>query len=309
MSKTYGFRAYNDFNQVLISSELENFHYGGQAGYIGVKSQYANYGGHMIHTYRYGTGGTPIVFIKPSNYSEFYAVLTHRHIPELGYWEFDVVHSGTVDVHPDIHVFISPKDLNRPTEDYGMQVYLPDGTVSFDSRLSPLSIVGGGVCRPPSCAPNDGCTPDSERSTDWNYNELDWDFHCDQSYRPYLLNGLNPNNLMFASPSLAQSAWVRKYYGYKYSNGGGCGEDGQAHYSWVSWGCFYRNAFRITSSSFDAGWVPMLDSYYFSSKDDDGGWSGGGGGSTTAGTPLPFTQKTINLVNNAYLLADVTTYA
>lgn len=303
---TYGFRAYNDANQVLISSDLENLHYGGKATYGGLASSMAEYGGHQIHTYTFTTTGLPLVFIKPIFYDRFYAVLTHKQVGSL--WTFDVIHSGTTDAHPDLHIFVTPKDLSAPTEQYGMQVFLENGDPSFDSRLSPLSISGGGVCRPTTCPPNDGCTPNSERQTDWNYNVLDWDFNTDQSFNAYALNGLVHTDLMFASPSLAQSAWIRRYYGEKCSDKpypqSGC----QKHESWVSWGVFYRNAFRLTSTTFDAGWIPLAHNYFFSSQYDDGGWFGGGGGSSTVGAPMPFVQKTINLVDNAYILADVRLY-
>ena len=314
----YGFRAYNDANQVLISSDLENLHYGGKATYGGLASSMAEYGGHQIHTYTFTTTGLPLVFIKPIFYDRFYAVLTHKQVGSL--WTFDVIHSGTTDAHPDLHIFVTPKDLSAPTEEYGLQVFLENGDPSFDSRLSPLSIVGGGNCIPPAAAPNDGIPPSGvlENTLGWhdcnlnNYmNELNWDFKSDQvqTYNSYTHSLSQFTDLMFSSPSLAQAAYRIKRHHYHCDNCGSSWEANEYHTANLEVGVFYRNAFRITSTGFDAGWIPLLHRKVLAARRDSwASWLTGGKCSGSMDTGFPFEDKTVNRVNNAYILARASTY-
>jgi hypothetical protein len=112
---------------------------------------------------------------------------------------------------------------------------------------------------------------------------------------------------MFSAPSLAQGVYKRQAEGYKCSDKpwpeSGC----QEHWSTAMWWMMYRNAFRIRSGYFDAGWATYSSGYSFSSTFESGGWFGGGGGGYSTGS-MPYTAKTINYTSNAYMIADSTRY-
>lgn len=212
---SYGLRAYNNANQVLVSSDLQNFHFAGTATYQGnasapsgmaypitlssSNSYYQGSGGHHEHrivTYKAPYAGTahPLVFIKPSSdsYSQesvAIAILTHRYVS--GYWYFDVIINKVSGFTPTLYVFTSPNNLSI-TGDYGLQVFLDDATPAFDSRKRPLAILGGNTIKPPNIPMNDGAPSTSvyENSMGWHgcnlsgyESEVNWDFNCDNSNR------------------------------------------------------------------------------------------------------------------------------
>jgi hypothetical protein len=366
-----GARVYNNDNQVLISSDIENMHYGGQATHTGVSSglgTFPSYAGssssliegRCIHTYTFTSAGEPLVFIRPDNYNLWHSVIQQSQNGST--WTFKVLQSGTTSQPPEIHVFVRPSQLPHSTETKGLQVFLDDGTPAFDSRLKPLAIADGGVSQPPSDPTNGSGLPGEtgvigssytayyangcSAVTRWNQGTmaawggtgngdtpLDHDFSCSNRYLSNALSTTSTySNLMFAAPSLAQSVQQRLIRGYKedenndayyygcclcqyYANGqwywvsyyGGFYIDSiQRHYSTASWWVMYRNSFRLRSGYIDSGWGTYDAGYSYSSSWEDAGW-GGSGGNINTGT-LPYTPKTINLQDNAYLIADVTRY-
>jgi hypothetical protein len=360
-----GARVYNNDNQVLISSDIENMHYGGQATHTGVSSglgTFPSYAGssssliegRCIHTYTFTSAGEPLVFIRPDNYNLWHSVIQQSQNGST--WTFKVLQSGTTSQPPEIHVFVRPSQLPHSTETKGLQVFLDDGTPAFDSRLKPLAIADGGVSQPPSDPTNGtglpGSTGDIGAShmvygangcwgvTRWyqgtmaawggtgNGNTpLDHDFSCSNRYLSNALSTTSTySNLMFAAPSLAQSVQQRVIRGYKEDEDMGywctscacywgsncvsfCGsyvDSIQRHFSTASWWVMYRNAFRLRSGYLDSGWGTYDAGYSYNATWEDHGWAGSGGIVNT-GT-LPYTPKTINLQDNAYLIADVTRY-
>ena len=321
---TYGLRAYNTSNQVLISSDLENLHFGGTATLTG--NDGGNYGdfpgysgshdtdldGRVIYTYTFTTAGTPLVFIRPTDYTQWHGIVTHEQAGTT--WTFKVMKSGLSTTNaPTLFCFVSPQNLTVPAgQNYGMKVMLSGGGAAFDSRLRPLAIVGGGVAQPPSCPVNDGC-PTTTSGHSWNYATLDWDFGSSNRYNSYGNTGTH-TDLMFAAPSLAQAVYKRQMHGHKASCNwecpwpfSGCCGGHQDHYSTAAWWAMYRSTFRLRTNYFDAGWTNFAAGYSFSSNHESGGWFGGGGGSFSTGT-MPYTAKTINLTGNAYIIADATRY-
>jgi hypothetical protein len=363
---TEGFIAYNDNNNVMVSSDIENMHYGGKATRTGSSSglgSFPSYAGsssgkiegRCIHTYTFVSAGEPLVFIRPSNYSLWHAVIQQSKSGST--WTFKVLQSGTTSQPPDLHVFVRPSQLPAPTDTHGLKVFLSSGTTAFDSRLNPLTIVDGGVSQPPSDPTNGGGLPGETGvigSSYWVYGAngcwgverwnqgsmhawggtgngntpLDHDFSCSNRYSSSAMsNGSSYTNLMFAAPSLAQSVQQRLIRGYKedenygfwctycacYGYGGCvsfCGtylDSIQRHYSTASWWVMYRNAFRLRSGYIDSGWGTYDAGYSYSSNWESAGWNGGGGAVNTGSRP--YTPKTINLQDNAYIIADVTRYS
>jgi hypothetical protein len=112
---------------------------------------------------------------------------------------------------------------------------------------------------------------------------------------------------MFSCPSLAQAVYSRVINGYKCSDHpypqSGC----QEHWSTAWWWVMYRAAFRLRSGNFDAGWTNYQAGYWYQEHYDSGGWFGSGSGGYTSGN-RPYSDKTINLQNNAFIIADSSRY-
>lgn len=313
----YGFSAINTSGKTIISDEMENLHFIGKAtlnsndgGDYGDFPTYSGSNdtldGRVIHTYTITTTGTPLVFIRPADYTRWHCVLTQSVSGTT--WTFDVMISGlsTSDA-PDLFCFVNANDTVVSTEEHGLLVKKPDGvTRTFDSRHGPLAISDGGTTTPPTDPTDTSGLPGVTTGHPWNYNTNDHDFRSTTRYTANSITGTY-TDLMFSAPSLAQAVYKRQMEGHKCSSNpfweGGC----QDHWSTALWWVMYRNSFRIRSGNFDAGWTNFAAGYAFSSSFESGGWFGGGGGSYSSGT-MPYTAKTINLFSNAYLIADATRY-
>ena len=334
-----GISILNDSGQVLVSSDVIGLHFSGKAVYLGLAQTPSGYPypielpepgskfqgavgtGHKIYTYRapYAGAEQPLVFVKPPEYTQFFAVLTHRYVG--GYWYFDVIHGGTIDLHPDLYVFVSPNSAAASAETHGVQAALNDGTITFDSRKRPLAIIGGSSIKPPT-VPMDGGAPSTDvyyNTMDWhdctvdNYlAEVDWDFNCANTYtRHQLPVGVTATNLMFAAPSLAQAAYqIRRHHAH--CEGCCCWWISNKYFTaHMEYGVFYRNGFRITSSGhFDAGWIPLHYRVYVSAERSSWAPWAGNDCADSMVTPFPFIANTVNNITaNMYLLADSTRYA
>ena len=315
---SYGFTAINTSGQVIISDEMENLHFLGKATLTGNDggdySDIPGYSGsndaldgRVIFTYTINTSATPLVFIKPSDYNRWHAVLTQSVSGST--WTFDVIASGTSTSNaPELYCFVNANSTSGTSSTHGLIVWKADGTTrTFDSRYNPLAISDGGTIIPP-IYPTDGSgLPTTTSGHPWNYATNDHDFRSTTRYNSQSINGVTYTNLMFSAPSLAQAVYKRQMEGYKCSNKpypqSGC----QAHWSTAMWWVMYRNTFRIRNGYFDAGWTNYVAGYSFSSNHESGGWFGGGGGSYSTGS-MPYTAKTINLTSNAFMIADATRY-
>jgi hypothetical protein len=335
---SYGFLAVNNNNKILITDTMENLHFAGKPTLQGNDSASENYGsfpeygdsdnfddtqagafsdafdeldGRIIFTYTFTHSGTPIVFVKPTDYSRWHAVLTQSVSGTT--WTIKVIVSGTSTSNPPIlYCFVNAENSTGNTEDYGMIVYQSNGNRAFDSRYSPLAVTGGGTITPPADPTDSSGTPtqtgahNSSSIHGWNYATLDHDFRSTTRYNSQAISGTY-TNLMFSAPSIAQAVYERVMLGYKLSRGGYPFFNSQHHYSTAIWWVFYRNTFRIRNGNFDAGWTNLSAGYAFSSNHEGGGWFGGGGGSFSTGS-RPYDPKTINLTSNAFLIADATRY-
>lgn len=313
---SYGFSATNTSGQTIISDEMENLHFLGKAtlnsndggnygDFPGYSGSNDTLDGRVIFTYTITTTATPLVFIKPSDYNRWHAVLTQSNSGST--WTFDVIASGLSTANaPDLYCFVNANNTSGTSSTHGLIVWKADGTTrTFDSRYNPLAISDGGTLMPP-LDPTDGSgLPGVTSGHSWNYSSNDHDFRSTTRYTASAVTGTY-SNLMFAAPSLAQATYKRQMHGYKRSCGylGCCCQD---HYSTAAWWVMYRNTFRLRSGYIDAGWTNYAAGYSFSSSFESGGWFGGGGGSYSSGT-MPYTAKTVNLTSNAYIIADSTRY-
>jgi hypothetical protein len=314
---SYGFVAVNDNGKVIISDQIENLHFLGQATRGGNNSDFADFpnytsnfdalDGRVIHYYTITCTGTPIVFIKPNDYSRWYGVIKQSVSGTT--WSIDVIVSGTSTSNPpDLYCFVNADDAPASSENYGMQVFKSNGTTkTFDSRRQPLAITGGGNVIAPTDPTNGSGLPTHTTGHPWNTATNDHDFRCSNQYNQYNDTNINTTNTMFSCPSLAQAVYKRRMDGFKRSRSGYPLFQTQDHYSTAQWFGMYRSAFRLRTNYFDAGWAVYAAGYSFSSVFESGGWLGGGGGSYSSGT-MPYDPKTINLQTNAYIIADSSRY-
>tara|TARA_R110002153_G_scaffold265133_1_gene427521 strand:+ start:325 stop:1272 length:948 start_codon:yes stop_codon:yes gene_type:complete len=312
----YGFEAKNDSGNVIINDTIENLHFVGKATRGSNNSDYGNFPGYggsndsldgrVVHYYTITCTGTPVAFIKPTDYARWHGIIKQSVSGTT--WSFDVMISGTSTSNPpEIYCFVNADDVPNTSETHGMIVFKSNGTTkTFDSRVQPLAITGGANAVAPSDPTNSSGLPGTSSGHSWNYSSNDHDFRCTNRYNEYTDSNINTSNTMFACPSLAQAVYKRQQHGYKESCGflGCCCQD---HHSTAAWWVMYRSAFRLRTNKFDAGWSVYSAGYSFSSSFESGGWFGGGGGSYSTGS-MPYTAKTINLQSNAYIIADSSRY-
>jgi hypothetical protein len=312
----YGFEAKNDSGNIIINDTIENLHFVGKATRGSNNSDYGSFPGYggsnnsldgrVIHYYTITCSGTPVAFIKPTDYARWHGIIKQSVSGTT--WSFDVMISGTSTSNPpEIYCFVNADDVPSTSETHGMIVFKSDGTTkTFDSRVQPLAITGGANAVAPSDPTNSSGLPGTSTGHSWNYSSNDHDFRCTNRYNEYTDSNINTSNTMFACPSLAQAVYKRQQHGYKESCGflGCCCQD---HHSTAAWWVMYRSAFRLRTNKFDAGWSVYAAGYSFSSSFESGGWFGGGGGSYSTGS-MPYTAKTINLQSNAYIIADSSRY-
>jgi hypothetical protein len=332
---TYGFLATNDSNQVLVSSELTHFHYGGQATMSSYSEAYADryatwpasgsapYGqssyaalsGRCIYTFTYTTTAPtyPLFFVKPSDYSRFHAVISQSRSGST--WTVQVIHSGATPAAPELHAFVGPTFLPEPAEDVGLQVFHADGVTAFDSRKAPMSIQGGGENKPPN-DPTDGTgfpvvdtAYPSSNIASWggtgpvSNQHLDHDFRCDTTFTQTPISlPHDKSHYMFCAPSLAQACYERLKMGF-YHDPGDYWTGSQDHTSTDRWWALYRSAFRLTDSTFDAGWALYAADHTYEMWYESSFFQGDGG-SYWGGDPPFVTQTVNNLADNAFIITD-----
>jgi hypothetical protein len=315
---SYGLTVKNDLGLVLISDTVPTMHFVGQAylvsntgtrygDFYGYSGPNDGLDGHNMFTYRINSSIAPKVFIRPRDYSKFYAV-TRLYSSGGSTWDIEVLMShGYNGEHPQIFCFAPSTAVGTSGENYGLVVKDSSGILTFDSRLSPLAITAGLDTYAPQCPCNSGC-PGTTSGHPWNYAALDWDFKSSSRYNSYeFLAPTSFTDLMFSADSFAQSVQARQMNGYKRSSGGAYGSD-QEHWSTALWWVMYRNTFRLSNGQVHSGWTNTASAYRFTSTYEDGGWFGGGGGGWSTGT-LPYPAKSINTGERSLvLIADATRY-
>jgi hypothetical protein len=321
---TYGFLSDNAFGDVMISSEIITTHFGGLCTYEGIVydshrfTSFPNYSGsnnvldgRIVHEFTYRNPYPQLLFLRPGNYSVGYSIISQS-LGSNYTWNILVLQEGATSYPPQIYTFVAPWTLDIPyggNDNWGMQVFGPDGDVYFDSRLGPLAIDEAGSIRPPA-VPCGGGTIPVRSNTAWNANDLDYDFRSTGQYTTNPINNVqDPSNLAFAVPSVTQAVYSRRMSGHKLSRSWHMYASDQHHYSEALWWVMYRNIFGIdvVGNRFVSGWGTFAAGFHFASAWQDGGWMGGGGGSLEYGSQ-PYSSKTLNLVPSTYLLIDVSRY-
>ena len=305
---SYGFSAKNNNNQVLISSEMQNYHLHSKLTTIdSVLGYHDSYGG--MWNYRFivtiGSDNPPMVFIEPQC-EQIQAMLGMDVIQDLGggnkKWAIDVAVAGTTSssaAHPHLHIFTKPGAITNPSgQDWGLQVFNSNNDVAFDSRKDPLVILGGGTITPPSTI--------ITSSQNLNPNPNHW---VEKS-----LNGLSSSDIMFCAPSLAQAE--REYTTTQHSDSctgldvcGACLGWEEVWDRSDTWWAFYRNGFQVKDNKFKSGWLTFNVGHLFHESESDsfiGIRFDGGSGS---GGQQAINNGQINMNNNAYLFSKPSLYS
>lgn len=300
-----GFLTVNGNSQILISSDTKNLHFVGVYTYPTsyIKNE-TGYGGINIVNYRVNCLVTPVPFFTMPNTSCFYAIGRITQVT-ASTWDIEVVKSGTNADYPELYVFSDPAGATV-SGSYGMAVYKDDGSVSFDSRLSPLAITHSlNIAQP---APPRTAIP---------YNTLD-STTCNSeggasttafvptNYNTYTFTTPLPAKPMFFFASLAQAtSTTSAYHNY---------DTNYIFYReyeewWSTYWAFYRGAVKVNSStSILAGWVGINHGcnwdYHRSNsllgvpvKSDN----------PNGGQP-PYNDDTINLSSTSFLVGDASRY-
>ena len=160
---SYGFLALNDDNDVLISSDTKNLHFAGKA--TKPNSAYFSFTRHGHHQEIYYTitfpnrTSIPVPFftIPQVNAEVGIAGVTGVNSGSSSKtWTIKIIKTGVIqstggnnDFMPEVYVFTDPTAI--PTSGtHGFQVFNSDGSVSFDSRLRPLTVTHIGSALQPA---------------------------------------------------------------------------------------------------------------------------------------------------------------
>jgi hypothetical protein len=305
---SYGFSAKNSSGQVLISSDLQNYHFHSKLSSIQSTLGYHDtYGG--MYNYRFeviiGTDNPPLVFIEP-RCDNIQAMLGMDIVSDLGggnkLWYIDVAVAGinvAAAVHPYLYIFTKAGAITDPTgQNWGLTVYNDNNDVAFDSRKAPLVILGGNNVTPPSTI--------ITASQDLNPNSAHW---VEKS-----LEGLSSSDIMFCAPSLAQAE--REYTTTQHSESCTGLDICGACIGWASvwdrsdtWWAFYRNGFQLKDNKFKSGWLTFNVGHHYYETDEDSflGIRYDGGSST--GGQQAINNGQINMNTNAYLFSKPSLYS
>lgn len=316
---SHGFIAYNNVNQVLVSSETRNLHFLGKATYSSTDKSDDNYGGTRIYTFTIECSTFPVPFF--TNPTGQYMAISRIYNPSGNTWNIEVIRSGTGTTKPEVYVFADPR-AGTPSGSFGMVVYRDDQSVSFDSRLRPLAITGGLTvthASNPRTFPSSGLAAKDCASDDAT---------CGSYFAPDASNITTidyiPAKPMFFYPSLAQAerenVWTT-------SEEDCLGSDklnvciSKDYYQWASrYWAFYRGGISYashkgsTQADIFAGWITVdhgCNHYYnhssslFSVFDilaipiGSSSWSGG---------KWPYSNKTINTSAATVIIGDAARY-
>lgn len=300
-----GFVAYNQSNEILISSDTRNLHLLGKYTNPSVTNSSSAYGAFVELTYTVECSVTPVPFFTMPT-GDYYGIAGIKNTSG-NTWEIRLIRSGDSSTYPELYVFADPRAVSS-IDTYGMQVYRDDGTASFDSRRRPLAVTGGTAVshtgNPRSSIPglssrycqsgsgHGGFTPDSENG-------------------PYSI--ALPSKPMYHYSSLAQAEREASYYSRDesctgFDAYGGCIGYGTSDEYWSHYWAFYRGGIRAGYNSLYAGWITVNGGCWWSTYSDSNfvGINTGGGGGT--GGTSPYSNDTINLSSTAVIIGDASRY-
>lgn len=306
----FGFEAKNNAGQVLVSSETRNLHFVGKAALNRVIKQFNGYGGLRHYAFWIDCEVTPVPFFTMPT-DDYYGVVAVREIqlyPTSKTWEIEVIRSGTSDIVPEVYVFSDPRGIGYRDTNYGLLVMRDDGTPSFDSRLSPLTVTGGINVAPPS---NPLTVAPGALSA--KYCESDPGGQMGPNNRNTYQFTAPGGKPIFFFPSIAQAerefrfdASEEECDGFDvYGNCVGAGRK----YSWSSYyWAFYRGGIRYVGGYLFAGWIAAEFGCHWTYNKDSSFIGIGTGGASGESGQWPYSNETLNLTPTAVITANGARY-
>jgi len=307
---SYGFIAYNDNNDVLVSSDTRNLHFLGKyTTPTSTITSFDTHGGIRHWKYTVNASVTPVVFMYMPT-TDYYGVVRTTQNGTTQY-DIEVIRSGTSSTTPDLYVFADPR-ASTATDQYGMIVYQDDGTAAFDSRLSPLAITGGATVTHPN-NPKGTISSSLNCKNCGSSDSAAGSVFAPDQYNTYTVTG-QPDKPMFFFASLAQSEReVTHYCREEECDGfdayGNC-VGAYRVYEWHSYyWCFYRGGISWDNDqTLKAGWIANQYGCRWTYSKDSAFIGIGTGGSSGSGGTWPYSNQTLNLQNNAVIIGDASRY-
>lgn len=305
---SWGFEATNTSGQVLVSSETRNLHFVGKAQLNRSIKTTNGYGGVRHYAYRIDCQVIPMPFFSMPSY-DFFGVVAVREVSvyaDRKTWEIELVRSGTSDLVPEVYVFCDPRGITTaPQTNYGMQVMRDDGTLSFDSRYRPLTVVAGASAYPPS-----NPLTVSPPTLSGKYCQSDTsDYLGANNHNTFTLDVSAARKPIYFYPSIAQAQREFAFHESEdecdgFGAYGGCLGFSRA-YDWYSYyWAFYRGAIRQGGDYLHTGWVAVEwgCNWTYQKKSEFIGI--GIGGDSGQGGKWPYSNETLNLTPTAVIVAD-----
>ena len=306
---SFGLTAFNDNNEVIISSELKNLHFVVKLTTpTSSTSGFTGFGGSRLHTYRVSNCATiPVPFFH-MNPNEEVGVTAVRNVNSTT-WDIEVL---TNNITPTLYVFADATAINS-AENFGLIVYNSDATEAFDSRFRPLAINATQNVSPPS-APRNSFSPPSLDPKYCNSNgngshSSGWtpDKNIDYSITM-------PAKPMFSYFSLGQAELEASYTASEEECDGASVKGNCVgfvrRYFWQSnYWAFYRATISYpNTSTLRSQWTTTSYDCYWQESTNDGAFGIGTGGSSSAGGAFPYSNETINLAATTCIIGDASRY-
>lgn len=302
MSDAYGFTASNQFGKVLVSSDTKNLHFIGKAVLYRTVVNSSNCGGMYRWEFLINCIDYPTPFMTVNG---GYTGITAVRSSDIG-WKIEII--STSSIIPEVYVF-APARSATFTGDYGVQVFRNDGSVSFDSRGGPLSLLATQMVQP-STNPRQAAISGSP----WECRSMpNSSLAPDTSIDYYLDAFADGVKIIYHYASIAQAEREQEFTTGRWSEGG-CA-DRREYELWSTYWAFYRAGLKIRKGPngytvAECGWVPV-DAGCYQRRYESGrtfiGIGIGGGGTSTGGR-WPFQNETLNLQPTLMMISDANLY-
>jgi len=267
----YGISVKNDNNEVLIDSDFHHYHYAGRGVHLsttkvpdiigGTVTQHSPNSPNTIDSdqqsgdiFKYtlavasSSGPAPMCFIKPSSTggSAPFASVVQLNRTSSTQWQIWILQTRGHSL-PGLYCFLPISKMqssqSSSTDSYGLLTKSSTGDHTFDSRLKPLRILGGNTVSSPSLA-NTGSSGGTTTNINLMVNVTPYNYAFSNTVSAPI------GDLMYYCPSVAHACQERKAE----RDGEGFQTQGcnSFYYAWGRgdlWWCFYRSAFRISSTT------------------------------------------------------------
>lgn len=291
----------NNNNQVLISSDTRNLHFVGKGSFIGYNRAFNEAGGLRQMVFRVYSSVTPVPFFTMPT-GDFYGISAVRNVGGTA-WDIEISRSGANDVICECYCFADPRAVTA-TETHGMVVYRDDGTPSFDSRLRPLAVTGGGTVYPNGSVIWHGVWGSARFCSS---GAIMWP----DAYNSFYVPGTGKQIYHYAANAQAEREWdysEERKACTGFNAYGSCIGYGTVEQWWSRYWGFYRSGIRRNGGNIDCGWVTHAFGciYQYNKGASFIGINLGGGGA--AGGYWPYSNDTLNLQGFPVILADGSRY-